>query len=1296
MPTYIKENGKIFNNDDQNKTKIITEVKFTEEQFKALDFSKHGIVTANAGSGKTKVFSTRFVNIALGIAYDENKKIISTNPVDVRRIVAITFTDKAASELYVKIAKEVDERISNNEIENEHFTKIRANIIAGNKPEINDEEILKSYGKLISQINETDENKIDQQVIKLIEEKIPVNTRNIEKLSRLRRNLVSANISTIHSFCSNILKRFPLKAGLDVSFTPIDKRISNELIELSIDEVSREILETKDHPLQNDLKNLIRILGSKMQFVEAMTKILNDKRNDIADLKESIYSKSKDQIAEYFAKEFDEAMKEIFVPSAIKFYESLDIIGKDIEKKLPELNPAPRRNAQANLDLLNNILISYKTEIKEFEQVKNFIKELIDSGLTKDNGKSLRNQTFAERAENSANEISFCNNYLELFSKFPVTDNRAELEINLAGFGISFIKIFDAINSHYEKSKKENGFLDFEDILIKAKNLVKHDKDVVAELQKEIDYIMIDEYQDTNQLQYDLVIPVLTEIANKVNEKPEKLKRENGNLFVVGDEKQSIYMFRNADLKVFNDTAKDIFNSCEQEKKNLPHSFRMAANNCLFTNFIFENLLKVEKDFNISDKFNQVENSNLVCGIGKSPKGLNLLGKVEFLLANKDDANLPEADLVARKIKLLCNEENFAFDKNDKDEEIKLSYKNIAVLVRKKKSFEALEKSFVEYSIPYVIVGGKGFYGNQVIKDIYNYLAFLVNQNDDVALAGVLRSPFFSVSDSGIYKISLVQGETFWKKFQNYVKDLDEKNDLKKVQKILKENITTSKRIDISVLMRKILGETAFLTVLSSRKNGKQDIANVEKLIKIAGDFEKNNYSTLFDFVDHLKTSLEENPDEAQAAVSGDEDVVKIMTVHQSKGLEFPAVILFECHDEPQKDKVASGSINISRDFGIITKVLNENYFNERAEAPICNLYKFIQNKREEAEYKRLLYVAMTRAAYYLGISGSYKIKDNKLKFDPTSFLGIIEEALPVSFLQVVTDKKLKITRNLEIYQNGKEVIEKLDYEVPVILDLPENKGEFKDDQKQDYQFLLDENKNYKPSEDKFTATKYADIIEGKDNYYKKYVLRIDKLNGLKKENISSDENSLRGLETLKGTVIHSILSRDLSPEKIDENLIEQIVKNEIDFPYAKSDEIKTKFIKEIEEELRKYFASGIYNDISKHKDCNNEYELWHFDEEHQIFLQGIIDKYIVAGDEARIVDYKSNDISEKEIEKKLEYYYPQLKFYAAVLSKKYPDIKKFTIQIIFTKFPEIICEKEILAEGLYEEVIKEIAGTNF
>jgi ATP-dependent helicase/nuclease subunit A len=515
---------------------------------------------------------------------------------------------------------------------------------------------------------------------------------------------------------------------------------------------------------------------------------------------------------------------------------------------------------------------------------------------------------------------------------------------------------------------------------------------------------MVDEFQDTNEIQYQIFLPILDEL-------------KSGRLFIVGDEKQSIYKFRDAEIEIFNLTRNDIKKSVgDSNLLVLPDSFRMTPNICAFCNHIFKKLFN-EPD----EQFGEVPATDLVCARIDDVKG-----KVELLVAriDEDAISITENELIARKILNIVKEEKYSF-------------KDISILVRKRKHFTDLEKVFLKYEIPFTIIGGRGFYQRQTISDINNYLSFLADKNNNTALVGVLRSPFFNISDSKLYELSLESSRNYWTKLKNIVDD----EEIISACNLLKENLSISSSISLPQLIDKIITDKNYLSIIAARNDGEQEIANLAKLISIARNFNATGFRNLYDFLNYLKDSIVNQADEAQAGISSNTDAVQMMTIHQSKGLEFPIVFICKTDESGISSSIKLGEVKIDKKFGVLTKVpLNQNYFEEYQSAPIAALHNYYEEKKNNAELKRLLYVAVTRAKDELYISTTIKYGS---AFKKDSFLNLLSSGLQndFTFAEILIKEKLELlTLENDKYINRTENIQlaipittEIDFYEPII-----------------------------------------------------------------------------------------------------------------------------------------------------------------------------------------------------------------------------------------------------------------------
>jgi len=1168
--------------------------KLTVHQEKALEYKKHISLTANAGSGKTFVLSNRYLKIA------------SESEISLRNIAAITFTDKAAGELYSKIAKLIDERL-----------------------------------------NES------------------TNVKERRKLENIRSQLVSANISTIHSFCIDILREHPVEAELDANFTPIDEQTSTELIELSVEEMIKDSI--KKDAYSGELKDLIRLFASKSLFAKEIISLIKERKNVIT-VAERIYSKSVEEIKTYFSNIFYEFAEKIYA-------KQIPLLAKSLMK----IN-----EAVLNLNKDNQKAIEVGELIEKLNKPQSFLSALplllkIQEQIILDKGNlSLRGYASKIKDEYSG-DIEIIEAFFKDFKFINFPNNSEEIELELANAGKKLIFFFNHALEYYSKKKKENGYLDYEDILLYTKKILESEK-VKDDISEKYKYIMIDEYQDTNEIQYNIFLPILDELRK-------------GNLFVVGDEKQSIYMFRDAELEVFDKTKRNIKSASGIESLlTLPDSFRMAPAICLFTNILFKNLFS-----NPEILFNEVEHSDLVCA-----RQDNVPGKIEILITspdenNEEEAGNPEADTVAKRIIKLVYEEN-----NRQN----LSWKDIAILCRKRKYFTDLEKAFIKYGIPFIILGGKDFYRRQSIYDVFNYFSFLSNLKNDAALVGILRSPFFSLSDAVIYEISCQSGYSFWEKLCNYKSHYPA---LEIIVRTLKENSELAENSGAVFLLRKILTESPFLTVLGSKPDGVQEIANVEKLVKLTIHLFSKGFKTLYDYVVFLRDSIEQAGDESQAVVSEESNSAVIMTLHQAKGLEFPAVFLYKCGDLPNKSFVKSKSIIVNKNFGLLTKVpLKNNYSGTYESAPVIGISDLITRKKELAEIKRLLYVGITRAKDYLFISFSEQ-KENK--YSSESFTGLIQKGLNIDF----NSPSVTINAELDFLKSnvGNFDYQKTNLKVDIsiikeieLVNPPEKEvlisavphqikiSEINETQKGE---IISATKLsvYKQCPLKY----YLTYVVGYASLYKKYkVWKIKNNKFVRYEFNDSEDRKLAALQEdvsseqkkefsdVKGRVIHKILQLESLPEQFDSRA-EEFINSELGF--AEKNEMTLGKIKgEIVADLIGFYASLIYKQLKGYSSFKNEFEI--YSKENDYYLYGIIDKLVIEGNKAIIIDYKTDDIDDAGIEEKIKTYSTQLEFYSILVSKLFTGIEKYELRLVFIKKPEKSYSKELELSDI-QNIKKEI-----
>ncbi|MHC4198146.1 MAG: UvrD-helicase domain-containing protein [Planctomycetota bacterium] len=530
-----------------------------------------------------------------------------------------------------------------------------------------------------------------------------------------------------------------------------------------------------------------------------------------------------------------------------------------------------------------------------------------------------------------------------------------------AGVGEVLREFLAELARKYAEEKRLRSALDFSDLAEKTICLLKSASHVRQQLRDRFKYILVDEFQDTNKLQKTLV----------------DLLRSENNLFVVGDTRQSIYGFRDADIDVF------LNHSEEVAEKNgavirLDENFRTRPEIIEFINHVFRN---------VPGGSGRAESTELIAASHfrqkRSPS-------VELILArgaNMDEARGLEAAALARRIHDIVEKKEVKLTRLGGPGAVSMegspvSYGDIAILLRTTTDIKLYERALAELNIPFFVIRGRGLYNTREIMDLVNFLKVIDNPLDEIALAAVLRSPFVGVSDESL----------FW--LAHYSKDRSNDSDgsgknifnalayLDKIPEIepqYRERLLgfmeqlgkfrdLRERLPVSALMDTVIEETNFDTRMLALPSGRQKHANIRKVVELTGGLEKKGFSGLSEFfgvISDLRLR-ETRESEAQTDVEKS-DVVKLMTVHSAKGLEFPVVGVA---DLSRGRRNRADSVVFSKKTGLGFKALNPSTKVPERTLSYCEIAES-QDKNDLEEAKRVLYVALTRAEEHLLLSGA-------------------------------------------------------------------------------------------------------------------------------------------------------------------------------------------------------------------------------------------------------------------------------------------------------------------------------------
>ncbi len=515
------------------------------------------------------------------------------------------------------------------------------------------------------------------------------------------------------------------------------------------------------------------------------------------------------------------------------------------------------------------------------------------------------------------------------------------------------------LSRRHTRLKLERGALDYGDLEHRLIKLIMNKdgspNEFCRALGSRYKEIYVDEYQDTNNLQ-DTLFTLLS--------------GGRGNIFMVGDLKQSIYGFRNATPALFLDKYRRYGEGGGGQLFVLSDNFRSRRSVIEPVNELFENIM-----FKSSSGIDYDENERLRPG-ADFPNSEDESAYITEIIMTEAIGEKPtiedkleaEARAAAERIvDLVCVQKLQVFDKNAaRMRDIKFG--DIAVLFRgMKNSAPIYERVFSEYSIPVVSDIG-GFLNTIEVQTVISFLNIIDNPIQDIPLIAVMRSPIFGFTADELAEIRTKRRKcAFYHAVcaaaENSGKAAAFLNELNRLRKY-------SKHMGVNELIYKILYDLDYLAAASAMRGGELRRANLGMLLRIAGNFEKQGLNGLFDFMDYLKNAAE-NADMAHAKPgSGAESAVTMMTIHKSKGLEFPVVILADT----VRGRVSESAVLCSERLGIGLNYVDTGRRIKYPALPL-KLIRYFKNKDEFAEEMRLLYVALTRAREKLimicGKSGS-------------------------------------------------------------------------------------------------------------------------------------------------------------------------------------------------------------------------------------------------------------------------------------------------------------------------------------
>ncbi|HUS91878.1 MAG TPA: UvrD-helicase domain-containing protein [Phycisphaerae bacterium] len=534
----------------------------------------------------------------------------------------------------------------------------------------------------------------------------------------------------------------------------------------------------------------------------------------------------------------------------------------------------------------------------------------------------------------------------------------------------------------YARQKRRRGLLDFTDLLACTERLLAEQPATREALARQIDQLLVDECQDTNEFQLRL-LGRLIDLPHDADGAPPA-----GRLFVVGDAKQSIYRFRGAQVEGFRRLCDRIG---EGNQEHLALSFRTHEAGIEFVNHLFGPLMGAD--------YEPISAHRTLTPPQPSVEVLLAAGTEREPIETADDAARAQAALTAERIRqMLDGGERLVWDAGA-EQWRPVEPRDIAILFARMTRSLDYERELQQRGVSYYVVAGTGFFQQQEVFDVLNALAAIDNPLDDVALFGAFRSSLFGLDDNALMHLAEACGPPYFPALS--VCDLsgrvgeDPHEALRFAVELIGRLHRGKDAVGIDRLLEELLAETGYEATLLSGPQGKRRLGNVRMVIDRARAASADGLS-LAEFLAQMQELVLNESRYEQAAVAGEyENVVRLMTIHKAKGLEFPVVVL---PDLNAGRRGAGGRLLIRSDLGVVLKPAGRDADGEEPAAPLSyRLARRLEDEADEREALRKLYVAATRHRDHLVFVGAdWRTADGRLR-DADGYLAQMDTALGIT-----------------------------------------------------------------------------------------------------------------------------------------------------------------------------------------------------------------------------------------------------------------------------------------------------------
>lgn len=820
-----------------------------------------------------------------------------------------------------------------------------------------------------------------------------------ERWNKCLVEIESSRIGTIHSLCDFLLKTRATEAAVDPRFELLDDLERARLLDDSvratisdlIDRSAAEHAELLDFPLEQITEMLKQLVSTSLKFTESRDLLLETPLPAEAEgearhhHRQRVILKLREFAGNFTRKTYMVAAARMLSQKTFK-----------LNSKYLLDNPWPERGstlAERQDEVCTLILRLQDSQGADYEAME----QLASLGLTRAGGE--KGSTVREAIKAIRNEAK----------KVKLTPQLHEVDETAFAVIASLIQLTEQTRHAYEQGKKQHQKLDFDDLISRTAALVQPGAGGQRRIRlHNLRALLVDEFQDTNKIQARMLAALAA--GNPATR-----------LFLIGDDKQSIYKFQGADVGTFNLCKAIVGNLSEGnsesqpettdwptltgqgELRSLSKSFRSHPAIVEFVNVLFHRLFDATDDSEAFRSRFQALNAARTA-VEDEPC------RVEIVTFPVDDDNVDsgeqeqefavhkqapsavqnEAKVLAKYIQDCVQNELKVFDKDGKQRPAR--YGDFAVLLQANGDFAAIEAALADMEIPFVSFAGAGYLDRQEILDLENLLKWLLAPQDGHALLSALRSPMFGVSDDFIHDFKTQQGPSIWAAMRKSA-EKDREPALLRTVSLLREFLNRAGEYSTEQLIRYILMRSNYDAVLCAVPGGKQRSRNVWKFADLAARYHEVD---LRGFLTNLQAMRDNGVKNLTDAPLTADDSVKIMTVHKSKGLEFGVVVLPRL---ARRVHGTTGKLLFGKEFGIAVDPTRDS---DETKPSFFRAVDALNRLLDEEEKKRLLYVALTRARDHLALL--MPAKDNT----SVSFAKWLQEGLDLDDLTEFHDRPIE------------------------------------------------------------------------------------------------------------------------------------------------------------------------------------------------------------------------------------------------------------------------------------------------